>query len=391
MPCLSVRPPWRALEAGTRQRVHRNDPSSKPDGVVSSARLLRGSVSNASRTATKGASRVPCDGSAEIRAPGFRPPLGTIRRDRGSVAGGDPRLRATDSGRLRRSEHAKRRAAAAGLCHVSDDAPGIARRRLGKGWSYHAPDESLIRDEKTRERIVSLAIPPAWTDVWICPDPKGHLQATGRDDRGRKQYRYHPRWREVRDATKFHRMIRFGESLPVIRAGVEEAMGQRSLSREKVLATVVRLLETSCIPDRERRARARERHVRSHHAAKPTRRGPGSRDPLSLRSEGRPGGRGVRQRPARRPGGGRVPGDTRLRALPVPGRGRGAAGREVGGRERVSEDFYVHPGVLDAYETGLLGELFSDGFPEEDVDHMDPAEVALLRLLMEIQKKDSVK
>jgi DNA topoisomerase-1 len=92
-----------------------------------------------------------------------------------------------------------------------------------------------------------LAIPPAWTHVWICPSSRGHIQATGRDDRGRKQYRYHPRWREVRDATKFYRMIAFGEALPAIRARVTADLSKRGLPREKVLATVVRLLESTCI------------------------------------------------------------------------------------------------------------------------------------------------
>ena len=138
-------------------------------------------------------------------------------------------------------------ARAAGLRYVSDDRPGIRRRRRGKGWSYHGPDGELIRDPRVRERIEALAIPPAWKEVWICPSPKGHIQATGRDEAGRKQYRYHERWREVRDATKFHRMIEFGEALPKIRRRVRRDLAREGLPREKVLATVVRLLETTCI------------------------------------------------------------------------------------------------------------------------------------------------
>jgi DNA topoisomerase I len=138
-------------------------------------------------------------------------------------------------------------AAAVGLRYAYDDRPGITRRRRGRGWSYYSPDGSLIADTKQRQRIDSLAIPPAWTDVWICPDPKGHIQATGRDDRDRKQYRYHPDWTGVRDETKFDRMIRFGESLPRLRKQVDAALRKRSLSREKVLATVVRLLELTCM------------------------------------------------------------------------------------------------------------------------------------------------
>lgn len=146
-----------------------------------------------------------------------------------------------------RVEEAIQAASEAGLRYVSDDEAGLSRRRRGKGWSYHAPDGSVIRDRKVRERIAALAIPPAWTEVWICRDARGHIQATGRDDAGRKQYRYHEKWTEVRDTTKFHRMIRFGEKLPAIRERVEAAMRKRDLSREKALATVLRLLETTCI------------------------------------------------------------------------------------------------------------------------------------------------
>jgi DNA topoisomerase-1 len=138
-------------------------------------------------------------------------------------------------------------AASAGLRYVSDSAPGIRRKRAGTGFTYVGPDGRRIADEKTLERIRKLAIPPAYTDVWICPSPNGHLQATGRDARGRKQYRYHPRWREVRDETKYARMVAFSEVLPKIRARVDADLGRPGLSREKVLATVVRLLECTNI------------------------------------------------------------------------------------------------------------------------------------------------
>jgi DNA topoisomerase-1 len=138
-------------------------------------------------------------------------------------------------------------AKAAGLRYVTDDEPGIRRQKRGKGFSYVDPQGRAVKDEKTLERIQKLAIPPAWTDVWICPRPNGHLQATGRDARGRKQYRYHANWREVRDETKFGRMIAFGESLPRIRERIDRDMSQRGLGREKVLATVVKLLETTLI------------------------------------------------------------------------------------------------------------------------------------------------
>ncbi len=138
-------------------------------------------------------------------------------------------------------------AASAGLRYVSDVRPGIRRRRSGKGFSYVDAAGKPVRDATTLERIRRLAIPPAYTDVWICPDPRGHIQATGRDARGRKQYRYHPKWREVRDETKFGRMAAFSEALPKIRKRVEADLASAGLSRDKVLATIVHLLECSCI------------------------------------------------------------------------------------------------------------------------------------------------
>jgi DNA topoisomerase-1 len=138
-------------------------------------------------------------------------------------------------------------AKAAGLRYVTDGGPGIRRRRAGKHWSYIGPDGQPIRDEDELKRIRSLAIPPAYADVWICPDPRGHIQATGRDAKGRKQYRYHPRWREVRDETKYGRMIAFAQALPAIRERVDRDLALPGLSRAKVLAAVVRLLETTLI------------------------------------------------------------------------------------------------------------------------------------------------
>lgn len=138
-------------------------------------------------------------------------------------------------------------AKAAGLRYVHDDRPGISRRRAGKGWSYTGPDGRRITDKPERKRIDALAIPPAYTDVWICPDRRGHIQATGRDARGRKQYRYHPFWREVRDETKYKRMVAFGEALPLIRERTDHDLRRHGLPREKVLAAVIRLLETTLI------------------------------------------------------------------------------------------------------------------------------------------------
>ena len=138
-------------------------------------------------------------------------------------------------------------AQSAGLRYVSDASPGISRRRAGKGFSYAGPDGRPVRDPATVARIRALAIPPAYSDVWICPDPNGHIQATGRDARGRKQYRYHPRWRAVRDETKFGRMLAFSEVLPEIRRRADQDLRRAGLPREKVLAAVVRLLECTGI------------------------------------------------------------------------------------------------------------------------------------------------
>jgi DNA topoisomerase-1 len=134
-----------------------------------------------------------------------------------------------------------------GLRYVSDEMPGIRRKKAGKVFRYVDAAGKVIRDARQRERIKSLAIPPAWEDVWICPVENGHLQATGRDDRGRKQHLYHSRWREVRDETKFNRMIAFAKALPRIRRRIQKDMALPGLSRDKVLATVVRLLEVSLI------------------------------------------------------------------------------------------------------------------------------------------------
>ena len=135
----------------------------------------------------------------------------------------------------------------AGLRYATDARPGLSRRRSGRGFSYPDPDGVVVRDPDTIARIRALAIPPAWTDVWICRWPNGHLQASGRDARGRKQYRYHDRWRERRDTDKFDRMLAFAGALPAIRARCDDDLGKRGLPREKVLAAVVRLLELTLI------------------------------------------------------------------------------------------------------------------------------------------------
>jgi DNA topoisomerase-1 len=144
------------------------------------------------------------------------------------------------------SEHVDS-AKAAGLRYVTDAMPGITRKRSGKGFSYVAPDGSTVREREAIQRFRSLVIPPAWTNVWICPIENGHLQVTARDARGRKQYRYHPKFREQRDGTKFERMFEFGDVIWKIRDAVERDIKRDGLPRVKVLATLVWLLERTFI------------------------------------------------------------------------------------------------------------------------------------------------
>ena len=147
----------------------------------------------------------------------------------------------------------------AGLQYVSDGTPGITRRRSGKGFTHRDAEGKPIRDRESLGRIKALVIPPAWNDVWICPSPHGHIQASARDAKGRKQYRYHARWHEVRDENKYDRMISFGEALPVLRGRVDGDLAQTGLPRTKLLATVVRLLELTLIRiGNEEYARANE-------------------------------------------------------------------------------------------------------------------------------------
>ncbi|MBV9969392.1 MAG: DNA topoisomerase IB [Xanthobacteraceae bacterium] len=134
-----------------------------------------------------------------------------------------------------------------GLRYVSDEQPGIRRKKKGKGFTYIDRTGATVNDKRVLQRIKSIVIPPAWTEVWICPSANGHIQATGRDAKGRKQYRYHPAFRELRESGKYEHMMAFAHALPKIRAKVKEDMGLRGLPREKVLATVIHLLETTLI------------------------------------------------------------------------------------------------------------------------------------------------
>lgn len=152
----------------------------------------------------------------------------------------------TPSGRTEKTD-IQETAIPAALVHTSDAGPGITRRRAGKGFFYRDRDGQRISDRETLGRIRSLAIPPAWSDVWICPLPHGHIQATGRDARGRKQYRYHPAWNAYRDSRKYASLSSFAQALPDLRKSVDADLRRRGLPREKVVATVVWLLDHTMI------------------------------------------------------------------------------------------------------------------------------------------------
>lgn len=139
----------------------------------------------------------------------------------------------------------KQAAKDAGLRYMPDTAPGITRQQKGDRFTYTDTNGRMIQDTETLDRIRSLVIPPAWTNVWICPSPRGHIQATGRDAKGRKQYRYHEKWRTLRNKTKYDKLVSFGFVLPEIRLRVFEDLQERALTERKILATVVRLLDVT--------------------------------------------------------------------------------------------------------------------------------------------------
>jgi DNA topoisomerase-1 len=172
-----------------------------------------------------------------------------VRRDLHLVKKAPPQPRSRHSATQTANADPDALAAAheAGLRYVTDQSPGITREIVGKTVRFRDPQGQIVKDHPTIGRIKRLAIPPAWTSVWICPIANGHIQATGRDARGRKQYRYHADWQAVRDGAKFERMIAFGRALPRIRRRVARDMARRKLDRRKVLATMVRLLETTLV------------------------------------------------------------------------------------------------------------------------------------------------
>ncbi|MDB5650026.1 MAG: topoisomerase [Hyphomicrobiales bacterium] len=152
-----------------------------------------------------------------------------------------------DEARQEALDDTREAAEAVGLRYVSDDEPGFTRRKAGRGFTYYDTAGKIIRDASSLKRLRSLAVPPAYHDVWICRDAAGHIQATGRDEKGRKQYRYHAKWHEARDSAKYEHMLTFAKAPPAIREQIAAHMRLRNLSREKVLATVVHLLETTLI------------------------------------------------------------------------------------------------------------------------------------------------
>jgi DNA topoisomerase I len=219
-----------------------------------------------------------------------------------------------------------------GLRYMSDEQPGIRRRKAGNGFSYLNPDGKVLMDKQALRRIRSIVIPPAWVDVWICRSANGHIQATGRDTKGRKQYRYHTAFREVRESSKYEHMMAFAHALPGIRARVREDMALRGLPRAKVLATVVHLLETTLIrvgnDDYARQndsyglTTLKNRHVAIDGAQ------------LRFQFKGKSGKKwSVAIRDRRGDQG--LPGASRARIAAIPRRGRPAPGRHFRRRERL--------------------------------------------------------
>ena len=289
-------------------------------------------------------------------------------------------------------------AQSAGLRHVDDSRPCIARKPGGKRFRYVDADCWPVRDAATLKRIQALAIPPAWTDVWICAQEHGHLQATGRDARGRKQYRYHPRWRALRDQAKYEHMLGFGAALPAIRRHVAAALRQHGLPREKVLATIVYLLEATLMRiGNEEYAREnhcfglttlRDRHVRIDGSAVRFRfRGKSGvrhevevHDRLSARRQRRGlHGQGLPYLVRHGAGGSRA-----ARVRPLRQRGAGQAehrARDRGGRQKARQHAGHLPPMLcasgrDRSLSGRAGATLA-----EDIAALRPEEAAVLALL----------
>ena len=155
------------------------------------------------------------------------------------------------------------------LRHSSDTEPGISRKRMGRYWAYFDSEGNRITDRDEIDRLNAIALPPAYEKAWFCADPDGHLQATGVDARGRKQYRYHPQFREKRDAAKYEGLLEFGKKLPRLRRRVEQDLRRRKLDRDTVLAAVVRLLDSELYPHRQRAICEEQQELRRDDSAQP--------------------------------------------------------------------------------------------------------------------------
>ena len=169
----------------------------------------------------------------------------------------------------------------AGLVYVAGEEPGMRRIRRGKGFSYLDHEEQPLTDAEVKARIIQLAIPPAWTKVWICPNADGHILATGQDDKGRKQYIYHPRWRAIRDMLNFYRLILFSAHLAEIREHTARQLRRRTFDRDRMLAAMIRIIDLTQHPDRQRGLRRGERQLRADHTHPQAR--PGTGRPGQLR------------------------------------------------------------------------------------------------------------
>ena len=244
----------------------------------------------------------------------------------------------------------------AGLTYVSDEKPGIRRKRSGKGFRYETVQGGKP-DAPALKRIKALAIPPAWTDVWICPKANGHIQATGRDARGRKQYRYHARFREVRESTKYHHMLAFADSLPAIRAKVQEHLSLRGLTAREGAGNGRAPSGGHADPGRQRRIRPDQQELWSDHAQEPPRRGGRLGAQVQLQGQERQGLEAQCARPAHRQGDPRLPGPAGSGAVPVSSTRRerrrdvtssdvNAYLREISGEDITAKDFRTWHGTV---------------------------------------------
>jgi DNA topoisomerase-1 len=339
----------------------------------------------------------------------------------------------------------------AGLRYVTDAQPGIGRRHSSRGVSYIGPDGKMIRRAAEIKRIQALAVPPAWTDVWICPDPRGHIQATGRDAKGRKQYRYHHHWRTTRDETKFDRMQAFAAALPILRRRTSADLSRPGLPRNKVIAAIVQLLEKSLIRIGNEEyvkqngsfglTTLRNRHVRVDrgtlrfqfrgksgvrhsvdvddrrlaHVVKQCRDLPGHELFRYVDSRGRVQSIGsgdindyIREVTGEdftakdfRTWSATVLAVTALRELsPASTKGRSeknvvlaieAVARLLGNTRAVCRKSYVHPGVVDSYIDGRMLKLFTPRSKRPRMAGLRPDEVAVLQILKYVSTKEGTR